>query len=120
MKIYLDDDSAHPLLVKLLVRDGHDVVIPVNAGLAGRKDPQHFKFAIGDNRVLLTHNHEDFKLLHELVRFVGGHHPGVLVVRRDNDAKRDLRPPGIVRALRKLLAAGIPLADDLIVLNHWR
>jgi hypothetical protein len=69
--------------------------------------------------VLLTHNHDDFELLHELVRLVGGHHPGILAVRRDNDP-RDLKPPGIVRAIRNLTRAGIPIDDYLHVLNHWR
>jgi hypothetical protein len=58
--------------------------------------------------------------LSQLVLFVGGHHPGIFVVRRDNDAKRDLRPQGIVRALGKFIAAGVAVADNLVILNHWR
>ncbi len=46
--------------------------------------------------------------------------PGVLVVRRDNNPKRDLNARGIVRAIAKLLAAGVPITDQFIVLNHWR
>ena len=38
----------------------------------------------------------------------GGHHPGVLVVRQDNNPKRDLDAKGIVRALRKLIKSGVP------------
>ena len=34
--------------------------------------------------------------------------------------ERDLTEPGIVRALGKLLQAGIPLQDEVSVLNHWR
>jgi predicted nuclease of predicted toxin-antitoxin system len=74
MKIYLDDDSAWAVLVRLLNKEGHDVVIPADAGLAGEKDPEHFMFAIGNGRALLTHNHDDFELLHELVLLAGGHH----------------------------------------------
>jgi hypothetical protein len=70
--------------------------------------------------VLLTGNHHDFELLHELVRRSGGHHPGVLVVRRDNDKTRDLTVRGIVNALRKLIASNLPMADSFHVLNHWR
>lgn len=51
---------------------------------------------------------------------VSGHHPGVFVVRRDNDPKRDLSPTGIVRAIRNFLAANIPLQDEYVILNHWR
>jgi hypothetical protein len=68
----------------------------------------------------LTGNHRHFEDLHELVMIVGGHHPGILVVRKDNDPKRDLTEPGIVRALGKLLQAGVPLEDEVSVLNHWR
>jgi hypothetical protein len=119
MMLYLDDDSANKLLVRLLLADGHDVEIPVDAGLAGKKDPAHLMHSISRGRVFLTHNYEDFKLLHDLVLLVGGHHPGILVVRRDNDP-RDLKPKGIIRAIKKLLAAGVQIPDEFIILNHWR
>lgn len=48
------------------------------------------------------------------------HHAGILVVRHNNDPKRDLTPSGIVRAIRNLLAANIPLRDNYVILNHWR
>lgn len=120
MNLYLDDDSAQALLVRLLQRDGHDVLTPGGAGTAGGEDPVHFMHAIRAGRVLLTRNHDDFKLLHELVLAAGGHHAGVLVIRRDNDPTRDMRPAHIVRAVRNLLAASVPVADQLYVLNHWR
>jgi hypothetical protein len=41
-------------------------------------------------------------------------------VRRDNDPRRDLTPRGIVHALTKLLAANVPIADQFIIVNHWR
>lgn len=120
MKIYLDDDSANPVLVQRLAREGHDVVIPADVGNMGQKDPNHFMFAIRNDRVLLTHNHDDFELLHRLVILVGGHHPGLLTVRRDNDPTRDLTPKRIVQATRKLLTANVPIVDELHILNHWR
>jgi predicted nuclease of predicted toxin-antitoxin system len=120
MLLYLDDDSADPLLVRLLIAASHDIQIPADVGLAGKKDPEHLMYAIKSSRVFLTHNHEDFELLHTLVLLVGGHHPGILVVRRDNDPTRDLKPKGIARAIRNLLAAGVPIPDELHILNHWR
>ena len=120
MLLYLDDDSADPLLVRLLIAASHDIQIPADVGLAGKKDPEHLMYAIKRSRVFLTHNHEDFELLHTLVLLVGGHHPGILVVRRDNDPTRDLKPKGIARAIRNLLAAGVPIPDELHILNHWR
>ncbi len=120
MKIYLDDDSVDPRLVRLLVREAHDVIIPAQVGKSGKKDPSHFMQAIRTGRTLLTHNYDDFQLLHELVVLVGGHHAGILVVRRDNDPNRDLKPKGIVRAIRNLISASVPIQDELHVLNHWR
>jgi predicted nuclease of predicted toxin-antitoxin system len=120
MNLYLDDDSVDTLLIRLLVREGHDVLLPADVGLAGHDDPEHFAEAIRLDRVLLTGNHRDFEQLHFLILVATGHHPGVLTVRKDNDKTRDMQPPDIVRAIRNLIAAGVPIADELHVLNHWR
>ena len=120
MNLYPDDDSADALLVRLLLADGHDVQVPLQVGLAGDDDPVHFMHAIRTGRVLLTHNLDDFKLLHELVTLLGAHHPGILVVRKDNDAARDLRPRGIARAIRNLESGGVTIPDQFHILNHWR
>jgi hypothetical protein len=120
MRLYLDDDSASPLLAKLLVRAGNDVRLPADVGLSGEADRLHFSRAVQEDRVLLTHNYRDFENLHLLVLAVGGHHPGVLLVRRDNDPKRDLTPSGVVRVLSRLSASGLPFRDECHILNHWR
>ena len=120
MKLYLDEDSAQTLLVQLLRREGHIVLLPADFGIMGKKDPVHLRLAIRESAVFLSHNYEDFELLHDLLLEGQGHHPGILVVRKDNDPSRDLKPAGIVRAIRNLEAAGVPVADQYIILNHWR
>ena len=120
MRLYLDDDTVHRLLVRLLRQAGHDVCLPSDVGLAGRDDAEHLAKAVVENRVLLTHNHGDFEKLHNLVMTVGGHHPGILVVCKENNPKRDLTQQGIVRAIAKLLASGASIPDQFHVLNHWR
>jgi hypothetical protein len=120
MRIYLDDDSVRGLLIGLLVGAGHDVLTPTDAGLPGADDPVHFRHAINIDYVLLTHNYKDFNELHELVSDSGGHHPGILIVRRDNDPRRDLSPKGIVLAVQNLVQAAVPIVDRLHILNHWR
>ena len=67
MKLYLDDDSVAAVLVALLRRAGHDVQIPVDVGLSGKDDPIHLTHAVLQDRVLLSYNYGDFKLLHDLV-----------------------------------------------------
>ena len=120
MKLYLDDDSIAALLIALLRRAGHDVQIPAGVGLDGEDDPVHLTHAVRQDRVLLSHNYRDFDQLRDLVVAVQGHHPGILVVRKDNNPKRDLNEQGIVRAIAKLLASGTPIADEYHILNHWR
>ncbi len=120
MKLYLDDDSADPLLARLFRNAGHDVKMPSDVGLAGKKDPIHLTFCIRDGRNCLTKNYDDYWLLHTLLTQGRGNHPGILIVRQDNDPSRDLTSKGIVAAIRKLEAAGVPIANEYIVLNHWR
>ncbi|MBI1830344.1 MAG: DUF5615 family PIN-like protein [Planctomycetes bacterium] len=116
----MDDDLASPLLARLMRNAGHDVQMPTDVGLSGEDDAVHFRHAALDGRAIVTGNHDDYLNLHQLVVDLQGHHAGVLTVRRDNEPKRDLTPAGIVRALRNLLAAHAPIADQCIVLNLWR
>jgi hypothetical protein len=106
MRLYLDDDIAAVLLGQLLRQAGHDVQRPVDVHMAGEDDLRHLAHAVREQRVLLSRNHDDFENLHDLVAAVGGHHPGILIVRKDNNPKRDLSFHGIVRAIANLLAAG--------------
>jgi predicted nuclease of predicted toxin-antitoxin system len=120
MRLYLDDDSASTLLTRLLRKAGHDVLLPADVGMAGEDDAVHLAQALRERRVLLSHNHHDFENLHNLLILAGGRHPGIFVVRKDNNPKRDLNATGIVRAIAKLMAAGVPITDQFTVLNHWR
>lgn len=120
MNLYLDDDSASGLLVTLLKKAAHQVTVPADVNLSGVADPRHLAHAVEHTLVLLTRNHDDFEDLHNLIQFAGGEHPGILVVRLDNDSTRDLKERDIVRAILNLERAGVPIANDLHILNHWR
>ena len=63
MRLYLDDDTASPLLAKLLGKAAHDVQMPTDAGMAGAPDPVHLTHAIQDHRVCITKNHDEFTVL---------------------------------------------------------
>jgi hypothetical protein len=86
----------------------------------GRSDAVHLERAISTHRTLLSGNHDDFDELHDLVCAAGGRHSGILIVRRDNDRRRDLTARGVVTALSHLLAANLPIDNEIVVLNHWR
>jgi predicted nuclease of predicted toxin-antitoxin system len=120
MKLYLDDDTAADVLVQLLRRAGHDVRLPADLAARGEEDPVHFRHAIREGRILVSKNYNDFKLLHDLIIEAGGHHPGLTVIRQDNDATRDLTPRGILRAITNLENSRLDLQDEYQILNHWR
>jgi hypothetical protein len=120
MMFYLDDDIVGRRLVGLLQKAGHDVLTPAAAGLSGRNDQVHLRHAVQSGRVCLTRNYRDFQELHELVQQVHGAHLGILVVRKDNDRKRDMSPFQISKAIEKLLASGQTMANQYHILNHWR
>jgi hypothetical protein len=103
-----------------LRKAGHQVVVPTSVGLSGADDPDHFLHAIRNSLVLLTRNHDDFHVLHLLIQATSGRHPGMLIVRRDNDPTRDMKDRDIVRAVGKLEAAGVPIENEFHILNHWR
>jgi len=120
MKIYPDDDSVARALVRALRKTGHDVQLPADVGRSGRFDAIQLRHAIQSDRILLSRNYEDFDDLHELLMEGRGHHPGILVIRNDGDRKRDMKPHQIPQAIAKLEASGAPIADQYIILNHWR
>ncbi len=120
MRIYLDDDSASGLLVRLLRNAGHDVHVPADAGMSGEPDPVHLRHAIRADSAIISRNYEDFEHLHLLVMEARGHHPGILVQRFDNNSKNNLKPHDIVRAIRNLEASSVPIADQYHVLNQWQ
>ena len=120
MRIYLDEDLASALLARLLQKAGHDVLTPTAAGTLGRSDAVQLTCAIREKRACLSRNYEDFEELHLLVSEGKGRHSGILIVRRENDPTRDMTTKGIVSAIRKLEASGVPIENEYVVLNHWR
>ena len=61
MRIYVDEDLASALLIRLLQNAGHDVEAPASVGMLGRSDPVQLTYAIRVNRVALTANLAWFK-----------------------------------------------------------
>lgn len=121
MRLYIDDDSVDPTLIRLLRRDGHDVRVPADVGLTGSSDQVHLAHAIRDRRAVLTRNYRDFVALHDLVvAAVHGHHEGILVVRYDNDPRNNMTSGDVARAVRNLEKAGVSIADSYHELNHWQ
>lgn len=115
LRLLIDEDSQDKRLVQLLRETGHDVITANEAGLMSQPDQIVFRYAINDNRVLLTLNCRDFEALHE----EDSTHPGILAVYRDADLSKNMSFKAIVKAIANLEAVGIPLANQFISLNHW-
>ena len=54
MRLYIDGDSVDPVLLRLLRRDGHDVQVSADIGLAGSSDQVHLAHGIRQARASLT------------------------------------------------------------------
>jgi hypothetical protein len=122
LALYLDDCAfSHPLRA-LLIAAGHQVTVPVNAGLTGRDDDEHFAYAVEHGLLVLTKNPGDFLDLHDAWRAAGRDHPGIFLVYQDNDASRDMSDPDIVKAVanvEEVHGAG-GLANQVFTLNQYR
>jgi stage V sporulation protein SpoVS len=120
MNLCVDEDSCADALIGQLRHAGHDVLTAAEAGAIGDSDVAQLTRAIGLSRVFLSKNHDDFRDLHLLLAAAGGRHPGILMVRQDNDPYRDMTPKGIANAIAKLVASGYEVANEFVILNHWR
>ncbi|SRR6266851_5135 len=120
MRIYLDEDMLGAIFVALLRKARHQIVPSRDVGMQGKSDAQHLLYALQQSNVLLTGNHEHFEHLHNLVIGSGGHHSGIMTVRSEKDRSKKMKPGAIVSAIRKLESAGVPIVDQLHILNHWR
>ncbi len=120
LPIYLDDCADHNLLAILLRNAGHKVQTPRNAGTSGVVDIEHLEYAASYNYVLLTFNPSDFQSLHHEWQTEGRRHAGIFLIYQDNDVAKDMKYTDIVRSIKNLLASGLPIANELHILNHWR
>ncbi len=120
MRVLLDENMSSRRLAAGLQSAGHDVLLATDIGLVSVSDSRVLARAVSEGRPVLTRDHEDFAALHDLVLAVGGHHPGILVVRFDNDPRHNLSESAIVQAIANLEHSGVVVADTIQVLNHWR
>lgn len=120
MNLYLDDDTAARRLVTLLSQAEHEIVLPADVNLSGAPDARHLIYAMQQSLVLLTRNHDDFLDLHEVIQTSHGIHPGILIVRFDNDPTRDMTPRRIAVAISRLESAEVALRNQVYILNHWQ
>jgi predicted nuclease of predicted toxin-antitoxin system len=120
MRILIDENMSSQRLAARLQAAGHDVVLAGDMGLMTVSDARVLAAAVGLDRCVLTRDRNDFTDLHDLIMTCGGHHPGLLLVRFDDDPRHNLTERGIVTALRSLESSGVSIPSQIHVLNHWR
>jgi Domain of unknown function (DUF5615) len=118
--LYLDDDTCAALLVRLLRKAGHVVMIPADVGMSGRHDAEHLLRCVRDGRVFLTKNYLDFLPIHDLIVGCSGRHTGIIVIREEDDRRKNMTPKGIVSSIGRVEQAYSDLSNELITLNDWR
>ena len=116
MKLLIDEDSQSHRQIEFLRAAGHDVASVAELNRNGATDNEVFALAQEFDRVLLTHNAADFLFLARQ----SGHHAGVIVVFRDGTPRNNMSCGQIARAVCALESAGVPIRDQVHVLNHWR
>jgi hypothetical protein len=120
MRFLLDEDISDRRLAARLQALGHGPVLAHGVGLLGAADARVLIWAISQGLPVLTRNAQDFEDLHELIVASGGHHPGLLIIRFDRDPRHNLSDRATATAISKLETSGLPIADQLHVLNQWR
>jgi hypothetical protein len=86
---YLDEQTSERL-GEALERLGHDVTSANKLKRKGLSDALHLLLAADANRVLISYDIKDFKLLHEAWHFwtqswgVANHHAGILLIHTFN------------------------------------
>jgi hypothetical protein len=120
MDFYLDDCADDDDLAAFLRQGGHSVYTPRSERTVGAHDPDHLHHAAIHDYVLITKNPRDFCALHEEWRSLGRSHGGILLVYRDNNKAKDMSPSDIAHAIDHLLGSGLPIANEIHILNHWR
>lgn len=116
MKLLVDEDTQAHRLLGMLRQAGLDVVCVAELDKNGQPDEVIFQTAQVLQRTILTHNILDFETLG---REAPGH-AGIIGIFRDKAPRKSMSHVDIVRALERLQTSGLPLDNQLHILNHWR
>lgn len=115
LRLLIDEDYQAKYLVNLLRKSGHNVLTINDVDIAGAPDSEVFDYARTNERIIVTRNCEDFRLLHTEQPF----HPGVFVVYEGSDLNKNMSYKAVVEAIANIENSGINIENQLIELNQW-
>ncbi|MCS6862557.1 MAG: DUF5615 family PIN-like protein [Abditibacteriales bacterium] len=118
--LYLDDCADDDRLIAFLQNAGYTVISPRQVGTRHADDDIHLEYAAQHGCALITYDTDDFLTWHADWQAQGRTHSGIFLIYRENIKGKDMTPPDIVRAIGNLLASGLPITNEIYVLNHWR
>ncbi len=84
IKLYLDESISENGLAQLLHSSEFNVITANAEHHVGWSDYEHLKFAISDNRTLLTFNAQSFLDLHSAFMIEDVQHCGIIILNRTN------------------------------------
>ena len=116
MRLLLDEDSQGKVLVRLLLEAEHDVETVHSVGIAVEPDMMVLEYAKRTERVLLTRNANDFRLLQQ----ADSSHFGILVEYQDDDPSKNMTYEQIAAAISKIEKSAWRLVGEFVSLNAWR
>ena len=120
LSLYLDDCADDDTLAALLRRAGPRVHTPRVAGTSGVSDGEHLDYAARHSYTLLTKDPDDFLDLHNQWQAMNRPHSGILLIYEEKEVNKNMSRAQIVVAIDNLVASGIPIANEIHLLNHWR
>jgi hypothetical protein len=103
----------------MLKRAGHKVTTVFEVNLVGMSDYDVLMYAIKTKHILFTQNCEDFVSLSEAVISSGGNHPGIILLYKNNNQKKDMSYQDIVKAIDNLIKTGVPIPGSVHRLNQY-
>lgn len=117
-RLHLDENFSFDTTQRLRGY-GHDCVTAFGLGLAGASDATHLLRAAQDNRVFITHNGDDFELLHEAwMQWFAAYgvqpapsHAGILIVPQPNPKLKFWLPDFAAHEIDSFLSQGLPLTN---------
>ena len=116
IRLYVDEDAMHGIVVQGLISRSVDVVTATTANMVNRDDEDHLMIATGLGRALYSYNGGDYQRLHTEWLTGGRTHAGIILAAQQRyTIGEELNR--LVRLVSRVSAG--EMRDRLEFLNSW-